>query len=190
LPGSTVIGQRIVVIGSTCAGKTTLAHYLSDLFSLPYTELDALHWGPNWEPAPTAELRKNIQNIVSRERWVIDGNYAKLRDIIWSRADTLIWLDYPLPVVLWRWLIRTSQRVLTRKRLWNNNRETLGNAFFSSDSLFFWILRRFHNRRREYQTLLTGSQYNTITRVHLKHPRLTRQFLASVHNLTVSKQDT
>ena len=117
------MGQRIVVIGSSCT-KT-----LAVIANLPYIELDALHWGSNWAPTPTPELRKLIQEVVSKECWVIDGNYSKLRDIIWSRVDTFVWLDYHLTFVLWRWLNRTIRRVISQERLWNGNRETFRDGY-------------------------------------------------------------
>lgn len=174
-----------MVIGSTCAGKTTLAKTLAQIRDLPHIELDALHWGSNWVPTPTSELRHTIKKEVAKEHWVIDGNYTKLREIIWPRVDTYVWLDYNLAVVLWRWLKRTSRRVFGRERLWNDNRETLKGAVFSSDSLLFWILKRFASRRREYMAVLTKSPYSLVTRVYLPNPSTTDNFCHSLRHITL-----
>jgi adenylate kinase family enzyme len=180
LPGPVVLGPRIAVIGSSCAGKTTLAKTLADNLNISYIELDALQWGPNWTPTPTSELRSMVHRLVSAEEWVCDGNYSKLRDIIWQRVDTFVWLDYQLSVVLWRWYKRTIRRVVTQERLWNNNQETIKEAIFSRDALFWWILKRFHNRRREYQKLMKSAEYQHVTRIYLPDPRVTQRFCAVI----------
>ncbi len=99
-PGT--IGRRIVVIGTTCAGKTTLARALGEKLGIPHVELDALYWGPGWEALPTEAFRSAVADALSGETWTTDGNYSKVQDIIWGRADTLIWLDYAFPVIMGR----------------------------------------------------------------------------------------
>src|SRR3989304_3271536 len=94
------VGQRIAVVGTTGAGKTTLADQLAQRLGYPHVELDALHWGPNWTPAPDDVLRERLAGALSPDAWIVDGNYGKVRDIVWGRADTLVWLDYSLPVIL------------------------------------------------------------------------------------------
>nr|MBF6590244.1 hypothetical protein [Ktedonobacterales bacterium] len=95
-------GQRIAVLGTSGSGKTTLAAALAHRLAVPHVELDALHWGPDWTPTPTAVLRERVAAALHGDGWVVDGNYSALRDTIWSRADTLVWLDYSLPLVLAR----------------------------------------------------------------------------------------
>jgi adenylate kinase family enzyme len=95
--------QRVVVVGTSCSGKTTLARQLSQMLGVPHIELDAVHWLPNWQPRPTDEFRRLVAEAVARESWVMDGNYSSTaRDIVWDRATTLIWLNYPFRVVFWR----------------------------------------------------------------------------------------
>src|SRR5579871_6058918 len=89
--------HRIVVVGSTGSGKTTLARHLACRLHLAHVELDALHWDANWVPAPTPIFRERVDAALSGPAWAVDGNYSKVRDIVWPRADTVIWLDYPLP---------------------------------------------------------------------------------------------
>jgi adenylate kinase family enzyme len=127
------IGRKIAIIGTTCAGKTTLAHSLSKCCKQPHIELDAIYWGPNWTPNPPEQFYHRVSKIVKSEGWIIDGNYRSVRDIVWSQADTLIWLDYPLPLILWRQLVRGLRRSLAREELWNGNLETLRTQFFSRD---------------------------------------------------------
>ncbi|HET89697.1 MAG TPA: adenylate kinase, partial [Chloroflexi bacterium] len=138
--------QRILVIGTTGSGKTTMAHRLSRRLGLPHIELDALHWGPDWTPVPLPEFRASVQEALSRESWMTDGNYSKVRDITWGRADTIVWLDYPLPVILGRLLRRTLRRVCHREQLWSDNRESFQAQFLSRDSLFLWALQTYRRR--------------------------------------------
>jgi adenylate kinase family enzyme len=74
--------KRVVVIGTSCSGKTTFASQLADQFSIPHTELDVLHWLPEWEMQPLEEFRSLVKEVVEKDRWVIDGNYSKVRDIV------------------------------------------------------------------------------------------------------------
>ena len=142
---------RVIVIGTSCVGKTTFARSLASRVSFPHIELDALYWQPNWIPRPPDEFRALIAQALSQEYWVTDGNYAVVRDLIWSRATTVIWLNYVFPVVLWRALTRTTRRVLTGEELYSANRESLRMALFSRESILWWVLTTFHWRRKQYR---------------------------------------
>jgi adenylate kinase family enzyme len=74
--------QRIVVVGTTGSGKTTLAGQLSERLGSPHIELDELNWGPNWTMRPDDVFRKSADEATSRDRWVLDGNYGRTRDIV------------------------------------------------------------------------------------------------------------
>lgn len=174
------LGQRLVVVGNTGSGKTTLARQLGQILNLPHTELDAIHWGPNWTPLETAVFRQRVTEIANRDAWIVDGNYSKVRDIIWARAEALIWLDYPLHIIFWRLLRRGLTRSITRQPLWNDNRETLRGQFFSRDSLFIWALKKQWSRRREYPQLFRQTENAHLIIVHLHSPRHTRHWLATI----------
>lgn len=68
--------DRVVVIGTSCSGKSTFAHRLAEIIDAPWYELDRLHWLPGWEPRPLDEFRRLVAEKVSQDRWVIDGNYG------------------------------------------------------------------------------------------------------------------
>lgn len=133
--------RRIAVIGTTGSGKTTLAHLISERLGIPHVELDALNWEPGWTEAPIAAFRERVAGALSGEAWVVDGNYSKVRDIVWSRAEALVWLDYPLPLILWRLVGRTFRRVAAQEELWGGNQESLRTALLSRDSLLIWALK-------------------------------------------------
>ena len=119
--------ERIVIVGKCGAGKTTLATQLADRLNLTNVELDAINWQPNWISLPKREMRKRVDEALPvAGYWIADGNYIRVvRDIVWGRADTLIWLDYSLPVTYRRLLPRIIGRIVKLKELWNGNRETL-----------------------------------------------------------------
>ena len=90
-----------------------------------HVELDALNWEPNWTTAPTDVFRRRVTEAVRGDRWIVDGNYSDVRDVVWSRATALVWLDYSLARTLGRLFWRTFRRVFTREDLWSGNRERL-----------------------------------------------------------------
>ncbi len=169
--------QRIVVVGTTGSGKTTMAGRLSDKLGIPHTELDALSWGPNWTMRPQEEFRAAVDQATRGETWVVDGNYSRARELLWPRADTIVWLDFPLRVVLWRLWWRTLRRVIHKTELWSGNRERLWTHFFTRDSLFLWALQTYHRRRREYPELLARPEHAHLKLVRLRSPRMADAWL-------------
>ncbi len=87
--------QRISIIGTSGSGKTTLAREISQRLAISYVELDKLHWEPNWVEVPNHVMRERVSQAVSGNTWVVDGNLnSQERDIVWGKADTVVWLDY------------------------------------------------------------------------------------------------
>lgn len=170
--------QRIAVIGTTGSGKTTLAARIAERLGIPHVELDALHWDPAWTPSPA--FRQRAAGALRGDEWVVDGNYSQVRDIVWSRADTVVWLDYWLWLILLRLLRRTVRRVSRREELWNENRERLRDQLASRDSLFLWALRTNPRRKREYPELLARPEHAHLKVVRLRSPRHTRAWLAGL----------
>ena len=143
--------QRVVVVGTTGSGKTTLAARLAQRLGVPHVELDALHWDAAWTPSPL--FRERVAGALEAPHWVVDGNYGVVRDIVWDRADTLVWLDYPFHVVMQQLTRRTLRRVLRQETLWNGNRERFWAQFASRDSIFLWAIRTHWTKRRKYEAL-------------------------------------
>src|SRR5579859_8182423 len=110
-------GRRIVVVGTSGSGKTTMASTIARFLGIPHVELDALHWGPRWTEAPLGVFRERVDQALSHEAWTVDGNYSKVRDIVWRRADTVVWLDYPLWLIMQRLALRTAGRIISRQEL-------------------------------------------------------------------------
>lgn len=175
-------GSRIAVIGVTGSGKTTLAQKLSQILDIPHIELDALYWLSNWQPKDPPIFRQNVAEAISIPTWVTDGNYSKARDLIWSRATSLVWLDYPLTVILWQLTLRTIRRVTTREVLWNSNYETLRGAFFSRDSLFLWAVQTHKRYRIEFERQLALAEYAHLQSFRILSRRETSAWLNMIRS--------
>ena len=91
--------RRVAVVGVTGSGKTALAQAIAQALGLAYVELDALNWGPGWQPAPRDVFRQRAEAALAGGAWVVDGNYSVLRDLVWGQAEALVWLDFALPLV-------------------------------------------------------------------------------------------
>ncbi len=172
--------QRTAVVGTSGSGKTTLASRLAQQLVVPHVELDALHWGPDWTPVPLEVFRQRVAQALGRDAWTTDGNYSGVRDIVWSRADTVVWLDYSLPVVMGRVIWRTIRRSVTREELWNTNRERFREAFFGRDSIVWWAFRTYRRRKREYPALFSQPEYAHLSVIHLRSPRAAQEWLRSL----------
>ena len=87
------------MIGTTGAGKTTIARQIASVLGVPHLELDAYRHGPNWTETPDGLFRDRLSEALRGDTWVADGNYTVARDIVWPRATTVVWLDYSIHVV-------------------------------------------------------------------------------------------
>lgn len=169
--------SRVAVVGTSGAGKTTLAKTLARRLSVPHIELDALHWMPGWRERDDAAFRVLAERATAAPRWVACGNYAVVRDLVWSRATTVVWLDYGFPRVLWRSVSRTLRRCLTREVLFSNNRESFVMSFLSRDSIILWTITSYPKVRRVIRADLDGGAYGPLDELTCRNPREAQRFL-------------
>jgi adenylate kinase family enzyme len=101
--------RRILLIGSGGAGKSTLARQLADRLHLPLIHLDSLYWRAGWVPSPKGEWVAQVDQLIAGEQWIMDGNYGGTLARRLARADTVVWLDLPRTVCLWRVLKRQAR---------------------------------------------------------------------------------
>lgn len=174
--------HRIVVVGTTSSGKSTLAEQVAKRIGSDFIELDALHWEPNWVEAPDEVFRKRVEAATSSKVWVAAGNYHVVRNIVWSRAQAIIWLDYPFNVVLWRLLTRTIRRSVTKEKLFSDNVENFWTHLkvWSQDSLFNWLFKTYWRRKQEYPKLFAQPENSHLKIIHLKSPAETEKWLAEI----------
>jgi adenylate kinase family enzyme len=160
------VGERIVIVGSSCAGKSTLGQLLGAWLGLPVVELDALYWLPGWQGCEEHVFLDKVRDAVARERWVLVGNYVQQRDLSWSRADTLIWLDLPLHVTIPRILTRSFRRWRSRELLWGTNSERFFQQLAVWDperSLIAHNIERHQARRARYAAAMQDPEWTRAT---------------------------
>ena len=167
----TIRMNRISVIGTSGSGKSRFADKLARILHIPHVELDALHWEADWVPAHREVFRSRVREAVGAESWVVDGNYSKsARDLVWGRADTIVWLDFSFTVTIGRLLRRTIYRLVTGEECCNGNRERLGLAL-SKDSVILWALQSYKRHRMEYPLLLETQEQRGARTVRLHSPK-------------------
>ena len=105
--------NRVLVLGSSGSGKSTLARRLGDVTGLPVIHLDAEYWKPGWIETADEEFAERIQALAAGERWIMDGYHRVCLDVRLQAADTIVFLDLPRRVCLWRvvkrWLRHRGQ---------------------------------------------------------------------------------
>ena len=175
--------KRVAIVTSASGcGATTLGRELARRLGVQYVELDALNHGPGWTEATTAELRERVAPLVAEPAWVVDGGYwSKLDELVLERADVVVWLDLPRRIWLPRLVRRTVRRIVRREVLWNGNRESFRQAFFSRDSLLLYALRNEDRRRSTYPARLAPYDH-----VRLRTPRQVERWLEDYSSSAMS----
>jgi len=161
-----------MVVGCTGSGKTTLAVDLASALDAPHVELDAFFHQPDWTPLDDAEFRDRVAEATEAPRWVVDGNYSAVREVVWGRADTVVWFDLPYATVMGRTVRRTVRRTVTRQELWNGNREPFSNLWSLNPetSIIAWAATRHKVYRRRYSAAEQDPRWD-----HLRFVRLRSQ---------------
>ena len=181
-PDSTLRGcQRIVVLGRTGSGKTTLARELAAAIGVPHVELDALYFGPDFSTVPLSVLRERTSAAIAGDRWVTDGNKSAVRDLVWPRADTVVWLDYRLVVCLWRLGKRALWRTSALKAqaaAGRSGKAGLPRQLLLAAKGVLTALRSHKGQRREYPRMFAEQENQHLAVVRLRSPRATRDWLA------------
>jgi adenylate kinase family enzyme len=174
--------RRVSVVGTSGAGKSTLAAALARVLDAEFLELDSVFHQPGWVPLPREDFRRRVAAAVAGERWVIDGNYtSQVKDLVWARADTVVWLDLPRRTVMRRVIWRSLWRAAKRTELWNGNRERWRN-FFSVDkeeSVIAWAWQTHAATRAKLEAARADQGNSHLEYVRLTSPAAVRRFLRS-----------
>lgn len=168
--------RKIRVVGTSGSGKTTYARELARTLDLPFRELDEVFWAPDWTHRDLAEARADLRQWSAAGRWVVCGNWQSARGPLLEDADVLVWLDYPLPVVMGRVIRRTLRRLVTRQELWHGNREDWRRLLRTDpeQNIVLWTWQTHAgNRVRYLECAATGE----VPVVRLRSPRAARAWL-------------
>ncbi|MEG9227147.1 AAA family ATPase [Aeromicrobium sp. Sec7.5] len=169
--------RRILVAGRPGAGKSTLARQVAAAADVPYTELDALHHGPDWTPRP--QFDDDVLALATSEAWVTEWQYPQARPVLAAHADLLVWLDLPVRVTMTRLTRRTVGRVRNRTELWAGNVEPpLRTVFTEPNHIVRWAWRT----RHDYRTLVPEARaaHPDLALVHLRSQADTEAYLQAL----------
>jgi adenylate kinase family enzyme len=177
--------MRVSVVGNSGSGKSTLARALAAALRVPHVELDAIYHQRDWRPLPREEFQARVDALTTTGGWVVDGNYSAVRELVWGRADTVVWLDLPRATVMRRVVWRTVRRIALRAELWNGNREPWGNLFKRdpNESIIAWSWHRHAVYRERYLAAGTDPRWRHLTFVRIRSGPDARRLLRHVDGL-------
>lgn len=162
--------QRIIIIGSCGAGKSTLAIKLAQKLNLPLVHLDKLRFIGNWQERPREEFDKLLLAELEKPRWIIDGNYNRTIPLRMQHCDTVIFLDFPRLVCMWGVMKRVIKyHGRTRPDMGGECRERFDPEFMK----YVWDFRKKHRKR--YLEMLANATDKKV--IILKNRRQVKKFL-------------
>jgi len=169
------IGTRISIVGCGGAGKSTLALQLGRRLGLEVIHLDAHFWRPGWVETPKDEWPQIVEQLAARDHWIIDGNYGGTMEVRLAASHTVIFLDFPRRICLWRVLKRRLvNRGKTRPDVGPGCPESIDFEFLK------WICYSFprHSRPALLQRLAQLGDGKKV--IVLRSPRQVKHFLAAL----------
>ncbi len=171
--------NRVHVVGSSGSGKSTFARKIAEHFDIPAIELDALYHQSDWTPLDKGELRKQVDELTQWSDWVVDGNYSAVADLVDQRATVVIFLDYSRAFIMRRLIRRTLHRMITRKALWNGNRENFRNLLKldPNQNVLLWSWKNHAKLRARYFDPKFMPENATARMIVLNNHRAAMQFL-------------
>ncbi len=164
---------------------------MAEVLGCPHTELDGLYHQADWKPLEAEEFRRTVEEAISAPTWVVDGNYSAVRHRVWEEADTVVYLDMPLHLVLSRLASRTVRRVITQEELWNGNREPLSNLYSVDPqrSVIAWTVTRHAALRRRYADASQHPLWSGLEFIRLCSSGQVQQFMKNFSE-TMAKGDS
>ncbi len=178
--------KRVSVVGNSGSGKTYFAKLLAQKMECKHIELDAIFHQENWTSLGEAEFREAVTKATESVSWVIDGNYRTVRDIVWSKADTVIFLDVGFIKNTFRVVKRSLFRSVMKAELWNGNKEKMRNlfSFDPKKSIIAWSISNYKEIKDDMTKSLQCNEYENLKFVVLKTRLDQAQFLKA--NLSIS----
>ena len=173
--------MKINVVGTSGSGKSTVARQIAKRLSIPYIEMDALFWGPDWYWPSDEEFDAKLRAALAQESWVLDGNYKRTTPIKWENVDMVVWVDLSFPRTLFQASKRALSRLISQEEFWPNtgNKESL-RKLLSKESIVLWTIKTYKHNRRKYLAMIVDEQYANITFVRLTSPKEVDAFLSTL----------
>lgn len=170
------------MVGVSGAGKTMMAVALADRLGVPVLELDGLFHQPGWTRLGAEEFTARVRSATDADGWVVDGNYSATRDLVWDRADTVVFLDLPRWRVMAQLSVRTLRRMWTGRELWNGNRESWSNLLSreAERNILLWSWTTHGGKRRLYRELMGDPRWPHLRFIPIRSRRQGAQLLASL----------
>lgn len=176
--------NRVVVVGTSGSGKTTIGREIANALDVPHLEMDSVMHVGDWNATPDAEFQRILAEFAEQERWVMDGNYTShgAREAVWPRVDAVVWLDLPRRVVMSRVVRRTLKRTLTREELWHGIREPLSNLYKTDpyENIILWAWTRYDHIRDKYETAMSEGSWDHATVHRLRTNAEANRFVRSL----------
>ncbi len=172
---------RINVIGTSGSGKTTFGRQLAEILKIPFIEMDAIFWGPNWTAADDEIFFSRLAKVLEGDHWVLDGNYSRTTMVKWERVEVVIWLDFSFLRTVFQAVSRATQRLVSKEELWpgTGNRESL-RMLFSKESIVLWTITTYKRRSRNIIKTIASPEFDHIRFIRLRCPAETVGFLEAV----------
>ena len=173
--------MKINVIGTSGSGKTTFGRQLAEILRIPFLEMDAIFWGPNWSSPEDVELFRILDEALEGDAWVLDGNYTRTIPIKWDQVDIVVWLDFNFLRTLAQAVNRAISRILSQEELWpgTGNRETI-RKLLSRESIVLWTIRTHRRNKIRNSNFMKENEFSHIDFIRLKSPQEATHFLEQI----------
>jgi adenylate kinase family enzyme len=173
--------KKILIIGSSGAGKSTLARRLNEAIGIELIHLDKVFWRPNWIETPKDEWKETVGNLLEKDSWIMDGNFGGTMEMRIAACDTVIFLDLPRAICVWR----AVKRVLIYRK---NSRPDMAEGCDERFDLKFykWIWDYPTRTKPKVEALLKEFQ-DTKKIIRLGSKREIENFFANYSKVSVVK---
>ncbi len=173
--------KKIIIAGSAGVGKSTLGRELSKTLLMPHIELDHLFWLCNWRSRSESERRKIAkEKTASLSEWILCGNHFYLDEITFGKADTVIWLDYPLRISLWGVFKRALKSIVKKEKIVGCNIEKVSRLFSFRGSILIYTVKHYKKTKKRYVNMMHSSKYKHLNFICLRSPREMREWVKRI----------
>lgn len=171
--------NKVALFGPPASGKTTVARKLSSSMGVPHTNLDEILFTDSGTLS-FDEFYTAAERVTRGKSWVIEGNYSKLGDVVWHRAEVLVWIDLPLWLIAQRIVVRSLRQLAGLDTSAQARRLTWKRAFFGRRSLLRTAVRKYRRNRTRYARQVAETAALGVHVVRLRSGRQTDAWLEGV----------